>query len=69
MIEIIISRQHDGEVRSALFHFHAVSMLLDQKKIDEAETYLDGVRLRQGDRVHAAVLSMIAAAREIPPPS
>jgi RecJ-like exonuclease len=62
---IIISRV--GEVNSAVFHFHAVSDLLDRQKVDEAETYLDGVRQRQGDRVHDAVLSMIAAARQVPP--
>lgn len=67
MSTLYIPGQFRDECDAAIRCFQAVSRMLDLGQVEAADTYMSQVMVLQGERIYEAVLSMVAASRQIPP--
>jgi len=66
-VSLYVPGQFRNECDTAIRAFQAVSLLLDARKVDEADTFMANVMTLHGERIYETVLAMVAAFRQIPP--
>lgn len=67
MSSLYVPGQFRNECDTAVRTFQAVSHMLDLGQVEAADKFMHQVMTLHGERIYEAVLSMVAASRQIPP--
>lgn len=67
MSSFYVPGQFTEECNRAMEIFRKVWAMVDRKAVDEADAYMATVLVTEGRRLYETVLTMVAAAKEIPP--